>query len=69
MMALLKQGTRTPTKGFWEAEFVAKKRKALLEKGAQQGWLMNANEIQIGAAIGQGSFGQTFEATWRGTRV
>lgn len=69
MTALLKQGTRTPTKGFWESDMVSKKRKELLEKGAHQGWLMNVNELQIGAPIGQGSFGQTFEANWRGTRV
>ena len=48
---------------------VSKKRKALLAKGAQQGWLMDVSELQIGAPIGRGSFGQTFEANWRGTRV
>lgn len=69
MLELVKQGTRTPTKGFWESDMVCSKRKMLLDKGAQQGWLIHACELQIGACIGHGSFGQTFEATWRGTRV
>jgi serine/threonine protein kinase len=69
MDALERQGNKTPTKGFWESELVSKKRKALLAKGAQQGWLMDKNELQIGERIGHGSFGQTHAATWRGTKV
>ena len=69
MTRLLHQGARTPTRGFWESDMVCNKRKSLLEKGAQQGWLMDTTELQMGEPIGQGSFGQTFEANWRGTRV
>lgn len=53
----------------WEVPHIQKRRRALIDRGAQQGWLIPQQELQLGRIIGAGTFGQTFEADWRGTRV
>eukprot|EP00798_Chlamydomonas_sp_ICE-L_P016465 gene16465-22687_t len=42
---------------------------ALSAKGAAAGWLVDASEIIMGEVLGQGSFGTTYRATWRGASV
>lgn len=69
MDELLSRGLEKPLDGFQHNELVSRRYEELLERGARQGWLMSSSDIQLGAPIGAGTFGQTFAATWRGTRV
>lgn len=53
----------------WELDAVKRRRVAVLERGAQDRWLMRAGDLQLRGVIGKGTFGQTYEAIWRGKRV
>lgn len=69
MDELLSHGLAKPLDGFHQNEVVSRRYEELLGRGARQGWLLAADDVQLGAPIGTGTFGQTFAATWRGTRV
>eukprot|EP00892_Ulva_mutabilis_P004390 jgi/Ulvmu1/2322/UM013_0170.1 len=69
MDELMSRGLASPPEGFFQNELVSRRYEELLERGAREGWLMSASDIQMGAPIGAGTFGQTFAATWRGTKV
>ena len=58
-----------PLNGAWDIPYVAAQRDALIRKGAAQGWLIQRQDLDIGRMIGAGSFGQTYEAEWRGIQV
>ena len=55
--------------GVWDAPHVARRRDALLSKGAAQGWLISDRDLRLGRIIGAGTFGQTYEADWHGVKV
>lgn len=48
-----------------QAERVA----ALAAKGDACGWLMAPDEVELGARLGAGAFGETFRGRWRGADV
>jgi hypothetical protein len=69
MDEIVAESYRESGNAIWELESVKRRRAALLERGAQQGWLLRSSDLQLCGLIGTGTFGQTYEALWRGARV
>jgi hypothetical protein len=69
MDGIMAESYARPAEGAWEVPHVAAQRDALLAKGANQGWLIARRDLQLGRIVGAGTFGQTYEAEWRGIKV
>eukprot|EP00877_Chromochloris_zofingiensis_P011552 jgi/Chrzof1/6650/Cz19g04100.t1 len=62
-------GVVPPAAAFQWQGSVAAAVSALVQKGQSAGWLAQTAEIQLGNCLGQGAFGTTYRATWRGADV
>eukprot|EP01026_Neomeris_dumetosa_P055673 TRINITY_DN50712_c0_g2_i1.p1 TRINITY_DN50712_c0_g2~~TRINITY_DN50712_c0_g2_i1.p1 ORF type:complete len:502 (+),score=87.87 TRINITY_DN50712_c0_g2_i1:131-1636(+) len=54
---------------FWQEGEIKKQLEALQSRGDYAGWLVGDDELVMGKALGQGTFGTTYRATWRGSQV
>eukprot|EP00879_Flechtneria_rotunda_P012306 GHRR01012853.1.p1 GENE.GHRR01012853.1~~GHRR01012853.1.p1 ORF type:complete len:360 (+),score=161.42 GHRR01012853.1:289-1368(+) len=61
-------GAVVPTGAFPWHELQGDVRK-LVAKGQAAGWLAQPSEVQLGDLLGQGAFGNTYMAHWRGAQV